>query len=60
MNPWALLGGLLAYNYRRHLNGRHTLCSTARRYAPRHLLISALTGGFVVLVVHIWRGYNNH
>lgn len=59
MNPWALLGGLLAYNYRRHLNGHHTLCSTARRFLSRRRLITALCAGFVVLVVHLWRGYNH-
>lgn len=59
MNPWALLGGLLAYNYRRHVLGRDTLCSTARRHVARRRLIAALAVGFVVLVVHIWNGYND-
>ena len=57
MNPWALLLGLIAYNYRRHLNGRHTLCSTARRLLPFWLIAfgwGVLTGW---LMPHIRRGY---
>lgn len=59
MNPWALLLGLLGYNYRRHLNGRHTLCSTARRVLPWRVLIPGLVVGFVALIVHLVNGYNN-
>lgn len=60
MNPWALLGGLLAYNYRRHLNGRHTLCSTARRLLPWPAIVAAWAALTLWLLPHIRRGYNRH
>lgn len=57
MNPWALLAGLLAYNYRRHLHGRPTICSTTRRYVPAPVAGALLCAGFGWLLPHVIRGY---
>lgn len=57
MNPLALLGGLLAYNYRRHLMDRPTICSTGRSLVPRTVLVALLGIGFGWLIPHIWHGY---
>lgn len=57
MNPLALLGGLLAYNYRRHLVGKPTICSTGRSLLPWWVLIPAVSVGFCWLAPHLKRGY---
>lgn len=59
MNPAGLLLGLLAYNYRRHILGRSTICSTARGLLPRPALIAVVSFGFGWLVPHLWRGYRH-
>lgn len=57
MNPLALLGGLLAYNYRRHLRHEPTICSTGRRLLPRGVATVALLAGFGWLLPHVRGGY---
>lgn len=57
MNPAGLLLGLLAYNYRRHILGRSTICSTLRRLVPLPLAVVLIAVGFGWLIPHYLRGY---
>lgn len=57
MNPWPLLLGLLAYNYRRHVIGRDTLCSTARRHLPFAALLIGWAALTAWIIPHLRRGY---
>lgn len=57
MNPFALLLSLLAYNYRRHLLGRPTICSTGRSLLPRGIATVLLLGGFCWLLPHVRNNY---
>lgn len=55
---WLGLAAALAWNYREHRRGRPTICSVTRRALPRPASAAALVTGFVVLLVHVWRGYS--
>ncbi|HSV37430.1 MAG TPA: hypothetical protein VLI04_01600 [Nocardioidaceae bacterium] len=57
MNPLALLGGLLAYNYRRHLAHESTICSTGRALLPKPVATIGLLVGFGWLLPHVRRAY---
>lgn len=57
MNPAGLLLGLLAYNYRRHLLGRHTICSTTRRLVPWPAVLIGWAALTAWILPHIRRGY---
>ena len=54
---WFGLVAALVHNYVQHRRGRPTICSVTRRVLPRPVSAAGLGIGFVVLVVHVWRGY---
>lgn len=57
MNPWLPLAGALAYNVRRHMQGKSTICSTTRRLLPKTVAVAGLFVGFEALLVHYLNGY---
>ena len=44
MPVWFALTATISYNVRRHLRGKSTLCSTARRHVPAPLVDVGLLG----------------
>lgn len=57
MPVWAAMAATLSYNLHRHLNGRSTLCSTARTILPAPILDAALVAGTVWLHFHYRAGF---
>lgn len=53
-----LLVAAIVVNYSQHRRRRPTICATTRRFLPRPVSAAALTGGWLYLAVHIWRGYS--
>lgn len=54
---WFGLLAAIIWNYIAHRRGRPTICSVTRRVLPRLVSATGLIVGFVVLFIHVWRGY---
>lgn len=49
--------GVIAFNYRRHLRGRPTICATFRRYVPRWAVVPLWSAFTAWIIPHLLRGY---
>lgn len=59
MNPLVLLAGALAWNYRRHLRGLATICSTIREHLPKPVAVGGVMAFAAWLVAHFLGGYDD-
>jgi hypothetical protein len=57
MSAWSALLGTLGLNYWQHKHGKPTLCSSARRWLPRSILIAGWAALTAWLIPHVLRGY---